>query len=1081
MGGEKAKITFFNSSAFKDLKASVSSVSIQNHQLIITGSGLAKITTATLKNADQTATFQVEDASDTRLTTNALKNISLIAGSMFDLILSDAYGSATFQVSFTVPDGSVGASKLSSMGATAGQILKYNGTSWAPATQIDAQTFLGTWNASNNSGGVPDLNSTLLNPGDYYVVSVAGTFNGVAYAVGDWIISDGYGWQKIPYSKTAVTSFQGRKGIITLGPSDYVSLKDVVTQKITGSSINDLADIDFAIAPLNGQVLKYNSMTLKWAPANDNSAASGIALTDISASAPLSYNNTTGIFSLPASNILALPLTSLSAGTGAITTSDSILEAFGKLMSLPSDYVSRSSGASIVTGTIAVSGTGMITVPTASGTTLTEVANVTYVNNVISANGVWSKSGSDINYTAGKVGIGTASPGALLNVNGNTIIGGNTYPFAGTAFRLNVVSSDAGLTVVTDLPSDANTGRAFTVGATGEAFSRANFYSNGFLGLGSGSATRDVFFGRSAVNTLRIGSAYDGSGSGNLVVNGNVGIGTTSPQYRLDMATPNLDTQADSLRLNPKNGPAGGGGTAYGGGLIFSPQYTGYSKRTAGILQTAEDNFFRGGLAFFTNGTGDYITDWSERMRIDKNGNVGIGTSSPVLKLNVVSTGDGSIGSQSTANTSYAGMNIYDYTGAGAASFQYGNPSAGAFTNEFVVASRQSSIPIKFYQGGIAAGNERVRIDSSSHILLLNANVGIGTTTPTAPLQVVGDISNNGNLNVTNNGLINMSQNAYGDKWYFAGSGIKMSMDSASTSWLTTIGGSTTLTKYRWSTTKAGSINGPILDLGLDGNATFYGNVGIGITPSAPLHVKGGSGDINTFGIMRFDTNAGTNDVGVKIGAVAGAGTAGYAFFQGMHTGVANDAHLILNPNAGNVGIGTTNPSTLLHVNTATAGATVATFQSGTGSCTVVPNTGVSCSSDKRLKENIEEIMNGLDRVLNLRGVTFKWIDRQAGDETRHMGFIAQEVEKIAPELVKVDARGYKQVNYANFVAVLTSAIKEFFHRWSDDSRELHREIASVKTENENLKKRSTKLEAENIAIKKALCEMNRKEFCARN
>jgi hypothetical protein len=53
MEGEKAKVTFFNSSSFKDINASVSSVSIENNQLIITGSGLSKITSATLKNADQ--------------------------------------------------------------------------------------------------------------------------------------------------------------------------------------------------------------------------------------------------------------------------------------------------------------------------------------------------------------------------------------------------------------------------------------------------------------------------------------------------------------------------------------------------------------------------------------------------------------------------------------------------------------------------------------------------------------------------------------------------------------------------------------------------------------------------------------------------------------------------------------------------------------------------------------------------------------------------------------------------------------------------------------------------------------------
>lgn len=82
-----------------------------------------------------------------------------------------------------------------------------------------------------------------------------------------------------------------------------------------------------------------------------------------------------------------------------------------------------------------------------------------------------------------------------------------------------------------------------------------------------------------------------------------------------------------------------------------------------------------------------------------------------------------------------------------------------------------------------------------------------------------------------------------------------------------------------------------------------------------------------------------------------------------------------------------------------------------------VPNAGISCSSDMRLKEHVETVINGLDKVLNLRGVTFQWKDRQSGDNSRYMGFIAQEVEKVAPELVREDKKGFKQVNYANFVA----------------------------------------------------------------
>jgi hypothetical protein len=177
----------------------------------------------------------------------------------------------------------------------------------------------------------------------------------------------------------------------------------------------------------------------------------------------------------------------------------------------------------------------------------------------------------------------------------------------------------------------------------------------------------------------------------------------------------------------------------------------------------------------------------------------------------------------------------------------------------------------------------------------------------------------------------------------------------------------------------------------------------------------------------------------------------------------------------GNVGIGVTTPSTLLHVKTVTAGATVATFQSGTGSCTVTPNAGMSCSSDIRLKENVEEIINGLDKVLNLRGVTFQWKERSAADDSRHMGFIAQEVEKVAPELVSNDARGYKQVNYANFVAVLTEAVKDLFHKWFNDSQILHREIASVKAESIQLKKDNELLKLENKAIKSYLCSRDPK------
>jgi hypothetical protein len=78
--------------------------------------------------------------------------------------------------------------------------------------------------------------------------------------------------------------------------------------------------------------------------------------------------------------------------------------------------------------------------------------------------------------------------------------------------------------------------------------------------------------------------------------------------------------------------------------------------------------------------------------------------------------------------------------------------------------------------------------------------------------------------------------------------------------------------------------------------------------------------------------------------------------------------------------------------------------------------------SDKNLKENIKPLQSSLSKILQLKGVAFDW---KKGEKSQ-VGLIAQDVEKIYPELVVTDEKtGLKSVEYGNLVAPLIEAVKE--------------------------------------------------------
>ena len=119
----------------------------------------------------------------------------------------------------------------------------------------------------------------------------------------------------------------------------------------------------------------------------------------------------------------------------------------------------------------------------------------------------------------------------------------------------------------------------------------------------------------------------------------------------------------------------------------------------------------------------------------------------------------------------------------------------------------------------------------------------------------------------------------------------------------------------------------------------------------------------------------------------------------------------------GRVGIGTATPSYELEVC-----GTIATTAAQV-------TTGITCSSDKRFKKNIETLTGSLDKIINLRGVSYDWriadFPEKHFNEAHQIGFIAQEIETLLPELVNTDDKGYKSVDYSKITPVLVEAIKE--------------------------------------------------------
>jgi hypothetical protein len=171
---------------------------------------------------------------------------------------------------------------------------------------------------------------------------------------------------------------------------------------------------------------------------------------------------------------------------------------------------------------------------------------------------------------------------------------------------------------------------------------------------------------------------------------------------------------------------------------------------------------------------------------------------------------------------------------------------------------------------------------------------------------------------------------------------------------------------------------------------------------------------------------------------------------------IANSSHLFklgivnIGSNYYYVGIGTSNPSCALDV------------------VGLIKMNGSTVTSDVRLKENINNVTSALDNLTKLQGVTYRLKKNSKNalavstvssnpDSVKiasndfdiynrdHIGFLAQDVQKIYPQLVYTDKDGMLSVDYVSLIPVLVESIKEISSKRDADNADFQSQLATLK------------------------------------
>jgi hypothetical protein len=572
---------------------------------------------------------------------------------------------------------------------------------------------------------------------------------------------------------------------------------------------------------------------------------------------------------------------------------------------------------------------------------------------------------SPIYVSGSNVGIGTRSPVYTFQVNGD---------ISGT--RLCIGSDCRSVWPVGGITGSGSSGQVtFWTGATSIGGDNNLFWdnTNKRLGIGTttpqtslhviGNITANTFLG--TINAANVSSGQFGAntGGGNYSFPGNVGIGTASPSYKLDIV-----------------GDVRWSGTLQGGSVPWARLTSFPSGCPSGQFVTAVGSSLTcalppsGGVS--GSGTTNYLAKWTGSTTLGNsiiydNGNVGIGTTNPLSKLSIGTSG----------NSSYA---VYVNTGSIYGMYVYG-----------------SSIAISGYGGPTGVYGE-----GSNH----------GVYGRGGAWGVYGTVSGSGTGATVGVGGVGGTYGVYGTGTtysVYAEGGIYSVYATGGTYGVVGIGSNTGI--YGSSSSGYGiygSSSSGYDFYGAGPRSYFAGNVGIGTTnPVAKLDVYDNS--TAGYGEKLALRRTGAGDVGLSFqqngvtafGIVHRSG-GGLAFVDNYWEGSPGTERMRIT-SAGNVGIGTTAPDYKLRVE-----GTVAAYSWVT-------------LSDISLKKDIQPLNYGiLDKVLKLNPVSFYWKDENM-DKEKHFGFIAQEVEEVLPELVRQDSQGKKILNYNELVPYLVRAIQE--------------------------------------------------------